>query len=478
MHRIAAGCCGAIVAACFLSGGWVHLVRPLRRVTAGRVDRSRRGSGAQATRQVIALTTLFYSGGGLALDGHGAEVVEGRWWGLHSQQAPPEHAALAMQFPWACQLLNWLRQASALAASIERESPDARVLVRVLCDSGAAGNVTGLARAAGVRGEGLGVSGELVAAATGRKYAGLRGQKYFSSQQFKWQVFGMDGVDAVLFLDLDTDPLPLRCPALSEREPGETSDCRDAVGTERRSGAAWAALLRCFMSAGLDAVVRPDHAGPVNGGFMIARPRRTLFESGIRVLSTAGFNTTHGWELMGPPRVWPTRAELRGIPLSSHRTPSWKFGAADADQGFLFHMLFQRGGARASFGSAGCRAVTGYEDALSVRGHGEYLVRHYIARPKPWFVVKPHTCPLRSDLGRKADGSGIAHAKAAASVVWARAALHRAGQGCERPGCSLLSGCRETWEGGLRCAAGATEVTAEVVARYEDKLQQRGAAGG
>jgi hypothetical protein len=99
----------------------------------------------------------------------------------------------------------------------------------------------------------------------------------------KWAAVSLDDAEFVCMLYLDMDILT---PAHLARQP--------AVAAE------WLSVLASMRSYGVDLAASPDHSSPINAGFMLIRPNRSLYDEGVALLSrgSVAFNRTHGWEPM------------------------------------------------------------------------------------------------------------------------------------------------------------------------------------
>ena len=149
----------------------------------------------------------------------------------------------------------------------------------------------------------------------------------------KWNVLGWTQYDAVLFVDMDAELLPL------------------GVYDHAQAVARWVALLHNFVQSPRARVVAlPDHSTPVNTGLMLLRPDRALYDDGVRVMRGCHYNSSHGWHggslEVAAPRIL---ARLRGLhtqrprwhPAVWQNVQRWAFYAAGTDQGFFYHMLYR-----------------------------------------------------------------------------------------------------------------------------------------
>lgn len=161
-------------------------------------------------------------------------------------------------------------------------------------------------------------------------------RRYASSLLLKWHVFALTEHDAVLFWDVDCELLPL----------GSHDPIRAAEG--------WAALTRQLVAhPTARAVIASDYSAPMNTGLMLVRPDRQLFREGRAALRRCAFNTSHGWDLVGPVRslgvtvlaslrgvaTLPGRKVYRHLPVFQQQRAGWDFQAGNSDQGFFLYML-------------------------------------------------------------------------------------------------------------------------------------------
>ena len=139
------------------------------------------------------------------------------------------------------------------------------------------------------------------------------------------------------------------------------------------------------------AVANADYSSPVHGGLLLFRANASLYLEGLRVLSNEGFNHTHGFGLVGPPRSLGLRPRhLDGAratdvgfgndPLTSGamKRNGWEFVNANSDQGFFWYMFFirhQRGAYFRYFGNA------------------HHKILHWWTGLKPWDALAPQAVP-------------------------------------------------------------------------------------
>ena len=261
-------------------------------------------------------------------------------------RSPPKCAS------YGCALIQWARQAHAIASQVRRLSGEAAsvhmftpclhpsigtalsaddALVRVVVHRHYHG---GLQRA---------ISSLHEYAEKARCCHEWRGKAVY--MMLRWVIFAMEREARVaVYLDLDVEIMP-RLSALLAEMPGATRDSDDLVTATGRD---WAALVSCFDRSRQFALLSyPDHSSPVHGAVLIARPNMTLFKDGIALIRRTGaagpFNLTLGWDSVGPPHevvshddhIWRRR---RGHTHLLDKD-NWDFVNADTDQGFVFHML-------------------------------------------------------------------------------------------------------------------------------------------
>ena len=189
--------------------------------------------------------------------------------------------------------------------------------------------------------------------------------------------FGLASFDFALFLDVDVTLLPF-----------------DDIGAAARRWAAARALLTAGNASTPAArwptfIANADQASPVNAGLWLVRPSAALLGAALHVLKRCRFNTTHGWELAGPPRQLlrqhPMRhpdgkaatTDLGDRPATTlaARHDKWDFLGADIDQGFLWYFFYVRRPRGALF-----RYSRGASRALHWYGKGW---------SKPWNICEP-----------------------------------------------------------------------------------------
>ena len=195
---------------------------------------------------------------------------------------------------------------------------------------------------------------------------------------WKWVLLSLRRFDVILYADADLEVMPL-----AEQPP-------DSIGV------AWREAMRALVSSDhVQLVGGPDPIAPLNGGLLLLKPSLRLYHLGISLLSQCSFNTTHGWELRGPPTSLDARPHLLRHMLGKHmaqrrqtahlsdrltamwRTKAflrddWTFDGADTDQGLFFYVFFVR---------CGCGAY-GRLSGGTLR-HVP-TARHWWATFKPW----------------------------------------------------------------------------------------------
>lgn len=140
----------------------------------------------------------------------------------------------------------------------------------------------------------------------------------------KWQVFRLLEYDRVIFWDSDIDPY------FPHSLPKDAQKARDHI----------VGMPRGVMYA------RGDHASPINSGVLVVRPNLTLYREGLAVLNRNLFNTTHGFDLAGPPRETMSANIVRFSHTACIKKNDWHFVCSDSDQGFFTHMMHVRNALR------------------------------------------------------------------------------------------------------------------------------------
>mmetsp|Transcript_43016 Transcript_43016/g.106117 ORF Transcript_43016/g.106117 Transcript_43016/m.106117 type:complete len:434 (-) Transcript_43016:51-1352(-) len=146
----------------------------------------------------------------------------------------------------------------------------------------------------------------------------------------KWVAVSLDDAEFVIMLDLDMDILT----------PSHLA----------RGGAVvreWLGVLASMRSTGVHIAANADHSAPINAGFMLIRPNRSLYEEGVELLGRekVAWNVTHGWEFVGRPQDAVPLVDVMADPSNEETTTNWlrkfnlwNFVGANIDQGFMFHM--------------------------------------------------------------------------------------------------------------------------------------------
>lgn len=136
----------------------------------------------------------------------------------------------------------------------------------------------------------------------------------------KWQLLSLVAFDRVVFLDSDVDPY---------------------FGVEYRRDELSRASRHVSQLPSRTIYALSDHASPVNTGVLVLSPNKSLFELGMRVVRGNDFNTTHGFELGGPPRL--TMKDASAIRHTAcMRKNTWEFVGGDSDQGLFSYMAYAR----------------------------------------------------------------------------------------------------------------------------------------
>ncbi|KAL1511497.1 hypothetical protein AB1Y20_006295 [Prymnesium parvum] len=144
----------------------------------------------------------------------------------------------------------------------------------------------------------------------------------------KWSFVAATHAKMVVFLDLDMEPTP-------------------RVAHAAHAAEHWASLLRCLERRNESFFSLSDHSTPVNTAYMIIKPNLSLYAEGVEVLWRAAkgaFNSTHGWDLVGPPRSAvppsdPSWTMLRRKRMEMFTLNDWTFVCGATDQGFFFYIF-------------------------------------------------------------------------------------------------------------------------------------------
>jgi hypothetical protein len=147
----------------------------------------------------------------------------------------------------------------------------------------------------------------------------------------KWVAVSLTDAEHVVCFDLDMD---IFLPELDPFAAIVVAQWLDAFARMRIVGAQLASL--------------PDHSAPINAGFMLVRPNRSLYEEGVQLLLRANSSWTEaeGWELLGKPQAVVPSADIMQFRKARNsyghawiaQGNSWRFVGAAFDQGFFFHM--------------------------------------------------------------------------------------------------------------------------------------------
>jgi hypothetical protein len=146
----------------------------------------------------------------------------------------------------------------------------------------------------------------------------------------KFGVVKLVQYDLVLFADSDVTLVP--------------------EGGLARAAARWAAVAPAWVNASWPQLIaHADSMSPVSGAVFAIKPSLVRYADGLRVLHRCSFNSSHGWDRVGPPSLLRLRfAHADGEPVTqdtgdpprrtdAYRRDNWAFVGADSDQGFLFY---------------------------------------------------------------------------------------------------------------------------------------------
>jgi hypothetical protein len=187
---------------------------------------------------------------------------------------------------------------------------------------------------------------------------------------YKWGLLRLHEYDFVVFADADINLM-------------STNDLQT-------TSARWADVVTRALASGASSnrhppwptfVANADAMSPVNAGLWIVRPSVALYRDGLQVMSRCKWNTSHGWELVGPPQsLGLTLRHPDGRPLDDvadhpHKTDaylrdSWDFVSGARNQGFFWYFFYIRHRVGAYF-------------RYQANAH---RVLHWRAWPKPWSV--------------------------------------------------------------------------------------------
>jgi hypothetical protein len=154
----------------------------------------------------------------------------------------------------------------------------------------------------------------------------------------------------------------------------------------------------------------PDHSSPINGGVLLLKPNRTVYEEGLQLLRTRTFDATAGFNRSGSLRS-AMNASMPALSGAARRLAestfayqanTWDFVNGDADQGLFTAIYMARG-------------------RFCAPRHRRLCVQHFMAREKPW--QDPPSCSRYFDFLGPIGTAGSATADASARV----AAAMRAG---------------------------------------------------
>jgi hypothetical protein len=227
----------------------------------------------------------------------------------------------------------------------------------------------------------------------------------------KWAIFAIEGTEFVFFADLDVLPLT---PQQVRNAPIIVED--------------WCALMQRMRERNLSLVSEADGSSPLNAGILLLRPDRQIYESGLTVLAkaNASYNTTHGFELAGPPgSVIPMDDPVRSP--AAHPSAKnllkrnvWRFYGSASDQGFFFYMLrvkHQRGA------DVPLRLPKRYRRTV------RWCIPHCQSKPYLHLPQSPRCMGVRSERGTP-KYSFAQDQVAARQVRWATDALADVRDGC------------------------------------------------
>ena len=151
----------------------------------------------------------------------------------------------------------------------------------------------------------------------------------------KWAAVQLTRYEFVLFADSDVSLVP--------------------EGGLARTAARWAQMAPPLRNVSWPELLsHADSMSPMNGGVWLVRPSAARYATGLRVLHRCKFNSSHGWDHVGPPRSLGlafkhadgTRvSDDTGDPpwqSDAYRRDDWAFVGADSDQGFFFYVKLQR----------------------------------------------------------------------------------------------------------------------------------------
>lgn len=140
----------------------------------------------------------------------------------------------------------------------------------------------------------------------------------------KWTAVSAEWARLAVVLDVDMEPFPVVPPL---------------VGRSVAVAARWVDVLSCAKGRNESLFSFSDTSSPVHGALLILKPSLGTFREGVSLLVPNGFNVTHGWGGVGPPRTSVPRNDASRVRMTSFANSSaWNFVGVAHDQGFFFHM--------------------------------------------------------------------------------------------------------------------------------------------
>ena len=292
-----------------------------------------------------------------------------------------------------CGLVRWCQQASRLRSALGPVGLQSTVVV--LTDDSDEYVQADCANATVVR-----VDARLDAAAR-HCYSSLQGslREQWSwhrlggahSVHYKWQAHALTRYELVLVLDMDVLVMPQSIQV-------------------RKVQQRWALMAPQLLGAvanvnGTRVLAHPDVTGsPFHGGLVLLRPDIATYQAGLDVLERCRMNSTHGWELVGPPHrlTIPAPRHLDGS-LAAHVGNRWKrdwrFTGAAVDQGHWYYMLYVR---------------TDHGRYFRVGSNRHHPALHFLFREKLWMFRTTTRVPLpppapttRAGHAPRGNGRGI-----------------------------------------------------------------------
>ena len=119
----------------------------------------------------------------------------------------------------------------------------------------------------------------------------------------------------------------------------------------------------------------PDHSAIVNDGVMLLKPHESIYQQALEVLRSGLFNTTHGFELAGPPKQTIRNPSKDVMKAMGYWKDTWNFVCSAGSQGLFTHLYLVR------------------SEAFCVPIDWWIRVRHYWGTEKPWPKGGPHDTP-------------------------------------------------------------------------------------